>query len=63
MRDPPRKVENGRGRLEIQGIVRKGGRMKIVADMVQGHNDHDQATEQINGFNPVCFCEGSSRRS
>lgn len=50
VRDKTGEEQKAVGLVEIRGIVQEGVPVKIVADMVDGHDDHDYAAQKIDGF-------------
>jgi hypothetical protein len=46
MRNPPGEEQRGRRRSGIGRV--DPGRTEIVADVVERHEDHDDATEQVD---------------
>lgn len=42
-------------RGDVQRVGRVGGDMEIIADMIERHDDHDNAAQHIDGFNPFCI--------
>jgi len=46
------KEKHHTGLLEIHGVVHIGGGVKIITHMVQRHNDHYAAPEEIDGSDP-----------
>ena len=53
MRDPTCKEQGPIGLFSVGGIKEEGIIVKIVANVVEGHDDHDQTFEQIKRLNPL----------
>jgi len=49
MRDPAGREYTGRGRRQISWVLRRR-RVQQVAQVIQGHDDHDQAAGEIDGL-------------
>ena len=55
MGNPAGKIKRNVVRSDVQWIGRVGGHMKIIADVIERHDDHDHAAQHIDGFNPFCI--------
>jgi hypothetical protein len=53
MGDPAGKKQYWRSGGQIQWIARKRASMKELPDVIQGHDDHHDAPEHVDGFNSV----------
>lgn len=52
MGNEPAKKQRGIGFLRISGINKVGTVMKIIPDMVKGHDHDHQSFEKVKGFDP-----------
>jgi len=52
VRNPSGEIKRNVVRSDVQWIRRVGGHMKIIADMIERHDDHHHAAQHIDGFNP-----------
>ena len=53
MRDPAGEEEEAAGLCQIERIVLKGISVKIAANMIEGHNDHDRPSEKVDRRKPT----------
>ena len=52
MRDPARKEQGRRGVLQIDGIDFERSVVEIITYMVQRHDHHDQAAQEVDSIEP-----------
>ena len=50
MGDPAGEIKKYVGFREIQGIVQKGVGMKVITGVIQYHDDHHNAPQEVNGL-------------
>ena len=55
MGDPPGEKNGGICFRHVGWIIIKIIGMKIIPYMIQRHDDDDDSTEQVNGFNSLAF--------
>ncbi len=53
MRDPTRGKNARRGRVQVGRALGEGRGVQQVADVIQGHDDHDQAAGEVYGVDSV----------
>jgi hypothetical protein len=59
MRDPTGQEEDGRRLREIERV--ESGGMKEIANVIEGHDNHGEAAQEIDGVQPDRFglCHGT----
>ena len=50
MGNPAREKEGDGSVLQIGGIEQIGAAVEIIPGMVEGHDDHDDSPEKVDGF-------------
>ena len=50
MCDPTGEVQEWTGGSKIQRVIYQCGTVKIITTVIQRHNDHDDATQHIDGL-------------
>ena len=55
MRNPPGEVQEWTGGSEIQRIIYQCCTVKVISAVIQRHNDHDEATQDIDGLYSAFF--------
>ena len=56
MSDPTGKIKKRSGGGQVKRIAGISGAVKIITGVIQCHNDHNQATQQIDCFNSFGVC-------